>query len=275
MSRPPASSAYSDGVNIASMNGRSFATFRAVSALILREMATRYGRSPGGYLWAILEPLGAILILAMGMSVIVRIPPMGNSFILFFATAFLPFSLYLNVSGMVARSINFSRALLFYPAVTWVDAVLARFLLNTLTGVLVMLILFSGLFIATDIGAMPNITPILQAVTLAALLGLSVGIVNCVLFGLFPVWEQIWSIATRPLFLISGVFFLYEDLPTTVQNILWYNPVIHITGLMRQGFYTTYTADYINVSFVAVVSLIYLFFGVLLMGRFHRDILNS
>lgn len=275
MSRPPASSAYSDGVNIASMNGRRFATFRAVSALILREMATRYGRSPGGYLWAILEPLGAILILAMGMSVIVRIPPMGNSFILFFATAFLPFSLYLNVSGMVARSINFSRALLFYPAVTWVDAVLARFLLNTLTGVLVMLILFSGLFIATDISAIPNITPILQAVILAALLGLSVGIVNCVLFGLFPVWEQIWSIATRPLFLISGVFFLYEDLPTTVQNILWYNPVIHITGLMRQGFYTTYTADYVTVSFVAIVSLILLFFGVLLMGRFHRDILNS
>lgn len=275
MSRPPASSAYSDGVNITSMHGRSFATFRAVSALILREMATRYGRSPGGYLWAILEPLGAILILAMGMSVIVRIPPMGNSFILFFATAFLPFSLYLNVSGMVARSINFSRALLFYPAVTWVDAVLARFLLNTLTGVLVMLILFSGLFIATDISAMPNITPILQAVILAALLGLSVGTVNCVLFGLFPVWEQIWSIATRPLFLISGVFFLYEDLPTTVQNILWYNPVIHITGLMRQGFYTTYTADYVNVSFVAIVSLILLFFGVLLMGRFHRDILNS
>lgn len=275
MSRPKVSSLYSKGVNVASSSQRSFATFRAVSALILREMATRYGRSPGGYLWAILEPLGAILILAMGMSILVRIPPMGNSFILFFATAFLPFSLYLNISGMVARSINFSRALLFYPAVTWVDAVLARFLLNTLTGVLVILILFSGLFFVADIGTMPNIVPILQAVTLAALLGLSVGIVNCVLFGLFPVWEQIWSIITRPLFLVSGVFFLYEDLPTSVQAILWYNPVIHITGLMRRGFYATYTADYVDISFVAIISLIFLFFGVLLMGRFHRDILNN
>ena len=36
---------------------RRFASFRAIGALILREMATSYGRSPGGYIWAILEPV--------------------------------------------------------------------------------------------------------------------------------------------------------------------------------------------------------------------------
>ena len=30
-----------------------FATLRTITALILREMATTYGRSPGGYVWAI------------------------------------------------------------------------------------------------------------------------------------------------------------------------------------------------------------------------------
>ncbi|MDJ0823602.1 MAG: sugar ABC transporter permease, partial [Paracoccaceae bacterium] len=35
---------------------RRFATARAVMALMLREMSTSFGRSPGGYLWAILEP---------------------------------------------------------------------------------------------------------------------------------------------------------------------------------------------------------------------------
>ena len=32
-------------------------TFRTISALIMREMQTTYGRSPGGYLWAVLEPV--------------------------------------------------------------------------------------------------------------------------------------------------------------------------------------------------------------------------
>ena len=45
---------------------RSWATFRTVSALMLREMSTRYGRSPGGYAWALLEPVGAIIVMAIG-----------------------------------------------------------------------------------------------------------------------------------------------------------------------------------------------------------------
>lgn len=254
---------------------RRFASARAVLALILREMATRYGRSPGGYIWALLEPMGAITIMAIGFSLIVRSPPLGTSFILFFATGFLPFSLYMNVSNNVARSINFSRPLLFYPAVTWIDAALARFFLNTLTESLVMLILLSAIVGLTDARVLLDIGPVLSAAAMAGLLGLSVGMLNCALFGLFPVWMQVWAIVTRPLFLISGIFYLYEDLPLMAQNILWYNPLVHVVGEMRVGFYPTYTASYVSVTYVTGVSLVCLFMGVVLLGRYHRDILNT
>ncbi|MCC5956800.1 MAG: hypothetical protein JJU07_11910, partial [Natronohydrobacter sp.] len=46
------------------------ASFRSISALMLREMATRYGRTPGGYLWAVVEPLGMILILGYAWSLL-------------------------------------------------------------------------------------------------------------------------------------------------------------------------------------------------------------
>ena len=42
--------------------GRSFASLRCVIALMLREMATTYGRSPGGYLWVMLEPIAGIAL---------------------------------------------------------------------------------------------------------------------------------------------------------------------------------------------------------------------
>ena len=91
---------------------RSFATPRAIMALVLREMATRYGRSPGGYIWALAEPLGMIFMLSIAFEALVRVPPLGNNFILFFATGYLPFQLYISVSNNVGRAINFSRALL-------------------------------------------------------------------------------------------------------------------------------------------------------------------
>ncbi len=254
---------------------RSLATARTVMALLLREMSTRYGRSPGGYVWALLEPLGAILLLGIGFSLVIRTPPLGNSFLLFYATGFLPFNLYQSLSVLIARAINFSRPLLFYPAVTWLDAVLARFLLNALTGILVTYILLAGLLLVSDTRTVIRMAPVVQAMGLAMLLGISIGTLNCALFGLIRVWDQIWSIVTRPLFLASGVIFMYEDLPPAAQSILYYNPLMHVTALMRSGFYPMYNPQYVNIPFVILTSLIPLFLGLVLLGRYHRDILTN
>lgn len=254
---------------------RNLAPARTIIALMLREMTSRYGKSPGGYAWAILEPLGAIIILGFGFSLMFRNPPLGSSFILFYATGYLPFSMYNNLSNMIARAINYSRPLLFYPAVTWMDAILARFLLNSLTNMLIAYILFVGLLAVTDTRAVVEIVPIVIAMGLAMLMGLGIGAMNCVLNGLFPVWDMVWSIATRPLFIVSGVLFTYESLPRTIQDILWWNPLLHISGLMRSGFYPMYQARYVSITYVLLVSLICIAMGFLLLRRHHRDILNQ
>ncbi|MFP4328592.1 MAG: ABC transporter permease [Paracoccaceae bacterium] len=254
---------------------RSLPTSRTVLALILREMASRYGRSPGGYVWAVLEPLGMILILAFAFSLVLRTPSLGTSFILFYATGYLPFNLYQNVSLMVARAIMFSKPLLFYPSVTWVDAILARFLLNTLTSVMVTYILLTSILIVIDTRVVLDLVPVVEAMALAALLGLGVGVLNCLLMGLFPVWETVWSIFTRPLFLASGIFYLYEDMPQLAQDILWYNPLLHVLGIMRTGFYPMYAPQYVSPVFVLMVALGTLTMGLLLLRRYHKDILND
>ena len=254
---------------------RKWATTRAVSALILREMSTRYGRSPGGYAWAILEPLGGVLILGLGLSLLIRTPSLGTNFFLFYATGFLPFTIYQNLALMVGRSINFSRPLLFYPAVTWVDAVLARFILNSLSGILVTYILLAAILALADTQTVLDLIPILISIGLAMLVGLGMGVLNCALIGLFQSWEMIWSIATRPLFLASGVMFLYEDMPPAVQDILWYNPLMHVTGYMRMGFYPMYSPNYLSPIFTIGFGMITLAFGLILLGRYHRDILNN
>lgn len=98
--------------------------------------------------------------------------------------------------------------------------------------------------------------------------------VNCAISGLYPLWEVIWAIINRPLFLASGIFFLFDNMPPLAQQILWYNPLIHVVGLMRRGFYPTYTASYVDPVYVLAVSLALLTLGLLLLGRYHRDILT-
>ncbi|MCA0922786.1 ABC transporter permease [Pseudooceanicola nanhaiensis] len=257
------------------MKTRSHATFRSVIALMLREMSTRYGKTPGGYLWAILEPIAAISIMALAFSIMLRSPSLGNSFILFYASGFLPFNIYQSVSVMSARSILFSRPLLFYPSVTWMDAILARFLLNTLTGYLIAFVVMSGVLALSDTAVVLRAGPILSAMVLSALMGLSVGTMNCLIMGLYPTWDVIWSIATRPLFIISGIIFIYEDLPRAVQNILWFNPLVHITGLFRSGVFPMYSPNYISIVYVMGWILVPMVVGMIGLRRYHRDILNG
>lgn len=273
---PPAQDPGSDPAQPApgSSTTGGFRMARTVTALILREMGSRYGRSPGGYVWAVLEPISMIGILAVGFSLIARSPPLGTSFILFFGTGFALFNVYNDVAATVARSLIYSRALLSYPIVSWVDALTARFLLNALTGIMVLYLILTGLILLQDDPILIDLQPIVEAVSFAMLLGLGIGTLNCALIGLFTLWDKVWGIISRPLFLVSGVIFLYEDMPPLAQDILWYNPLMHVIGRMRTGFYPTYEAAYFSPAYVGGFALVCLFFGVVLLGRYHRFILS-
>lgn len=246
---------------------RRWRTPRAISALMLRETVTTYGRSPGGYIWAILEPVAAIALLSFAFSMAFRAPSLGISFPMFYATGYLPFILFLDVANKTATSIRFSRPLLNFAALTWFDVVLARFLLNLCTHLATTTVVIVGLVSFFETRIILDAPRVAAALGTVALLAGGVGALNAYAFLAFPAWERIWQILTRPLFIVSGVFFLFEDLPQEVQTFLWYNPLFHVTGEMRRGFYPTYVGDYVSLEFVTIVGLGLGVFGLLLLHR--------
>lgn len=250
-------------------------TIRTIVALILREMGSKYGRTPGGYVWAILEPVGMIVLLSIGFSIMVRSPSLGSSFLLFFATGYLPYALYGSSAGNTSSAMRYSKPLLAYPAVTWLDAIIARWTLNFLTAGTVFCIIISGIIILSQVRTSLNVTPIFLGMFMSACLGMGVGLLNCTLNGLFPVWRNIWSIITRPLFLASGVLYIYEDLPKAAQDILWWNPILHMTGLVRSGFYAEYDANFVNFSYCWMIILVLITLGLVFLRANYRRVLEE
>lgn len=254
---------------------RPFATIRAVFALILREMATTYGRSPGGYLWAVLEPAGGIALLSFVFSIAMKNPPLGISFAMFYATGMLPFMMFNDISGKMATALLFSRQLLAYPSVTFIDALLARFILNLLTQLMVAYVIFAGIMLTMETRVIPNYSVIVLAMAMTAALALGVGVANAFLFTRFPIWQRMWSVLMRPMFIISGIFLLPEAIPQPYRDYLLWNPIVHIIGMMRRGFFANYDATYASPTYVMAVSGIALLFGLVFLKRYHRDMLNS
>lgn len=246
---------------------------RSVWALMLRELSSRYGRTPGGYLWALLHPLGVIVMLAYAFSLLQKTPTLGTSFLLFKATGFLIVRYFTVLGAVSGHALSYSRSLLLYPRVVWFDAVLARFLLNALVLTGVSIVILVGIFIFDGVETFIDWPLVVLAVGLTAGMGFSVGVMNCYLFHRFEIWQQIWSILTTPLFLISGVIILYEDMPRAAQEVLWFNPLLHLTGLMRAAFYPVYRPDYISLVYIGLWCLVPLVVGMMLMRLFHRDLL--
>jgi capsular polysaccharide transport system permease protein len=252
---------------------RRFASLRTIVAMMLREMVTTYGRSPGGYLWAILEPVAAITLLSIAFSLAFAQPSLGNSFPLFYATAYLPYMLFHDVGNKVAASLTFSKPLMAYPAVTYVDALLARFILNTLTHIMIFALVMTTIVMTLDTQAVVDLPGVLNALAMAAALALGIGTLNCYLMLAFPAWERLWLILTRPLFILSGVFFLLEDVPPEFQTILWFNPLYHVTGAMRDAFYATYDATYVSPVYVYAVAAVTMVFGLMALRNSHSELL--
>lgn len=253
---------------------RSFASFRAIAALVLREMSTTNGRSPGGYLWAVLEPAAGIALLSLIFSLGFRNPALGTNFALFYASGLVPLTVFTVLAGRVGMAVSYSRQLLAYPSVTFLDAILARFLLNAMTQVMVAYVIFAGILYAFDVKVILNFPAIATSMAMAGCLALGVGTLNCFLFTKFPVWQQIWSIFTRPLFIISCVFNMFDQLPVWARDWLWYNPIIHAVGMMRHGFYSTYHAPYVSVTYVMGISLVTGAAGLLLLWRHQYSLLE-
>ena len=248
---------------------------RAVGALMLREMSTTHGRVPGGYLWAVAEPLCGIALLSVIFAVAFHAPALGTSFPLFYASGLLPFLAFSDITGKLAQALNFSRPLFAYPAVGVIDALLARFLLAMLTQMAVASLLITGILFLSETRATPDIAILAQAVALLAVLSFGIGTLNCLLIGLMPVWHRVWSILMRPMFLVSGIFFTFETVPLPWRDLLWWNPLIHIVGLARRGLYPGYDAAYVSPPYLLALGLgVSLLAGIGLM-RWHRDILSD
>lgn len=258
------------------LRARKYKTARTIFALIMREMSTTYGKSPGGYAWAILEPVLALTILSSIFASFLKAPAIGDSFPLFYATGYLPFMLFNDIANKTATALNQSRPLLRYPAVRFTDALIARAILHLLTHILVGYIVFFGMTIIFKLHISPDYAQIAIGYFIGGMVGFGVGCFNCYAMMSFPAWERMWQICTRPLIFISGLFLPYEDMPEIAQDILWWNPIIHIVGFLRKGIYApSYEGSYISITFPVIFSLSLMALGLLLLWRNYQRLLEN
>jgi capsular polysaccharide transport system permease protein len=226
------------------LGGALLLQVRVVAALVLRETRSRFGHSRLGYLWALIEPVAFVLLWSAMFAVLHRHSPVpGTSLIYWFFTGIIPYLLFSNMRNFMGSAILANRALLFMPLVKPFDAILARSALEILTSFCVGLVLFAAL--ASQGLVDPPRAPMALAggIAATALLGFGVGLISAVMSALFRSWQSLFNVIMRPQYLLAGVFFDIDRIPSPFRDILLLSPIAHCVMWFRTGFFVDYARD--------------------------------
>lgn len=248
----------------------SAAWLRVLHALILREIRCRFAGDRLGYLWAYLLPLAWTVTLMVFFDLVGRRPALDAAPALFVATGILPYYLFRQtVSGMAAM-LSRHRLLTGFAQVRATDILLAGAVLELVNGQVVAVLTFAviDLFFAPLRLQVPH--QVMTGLLLASLLGACTGWATTVLGELSVTARRVIPVLLRPLFWISGVFFLAADLPPQLREALWYNPLLHAAELTRAGAFTGYPSGFFDPRPALVLCIAACTFAILLQAAARR-----
>lgn len=255
--------------------GEVFRTLsNVVSALIVREMTTRFGQNGLGYLWVVIQQVLFVGIFAIVFEVRGRSLPYGIGPIAFLVTGVNAFFVFKNTKEQIHRALKRNNSLLYYRQISPLAIYLARGILEFFTGIFVFLVLIVISFL---LGEELNMTSLLEVLFLFLVLGVfgaSFGLVVSAIGMFFPAIDHFDAAINRILFFTSGLFFYANELPDKARDLLMYNPIFHMIELLRDGFFYSYTATYASFGYVGGWLVGLLFFGLVLERIARRRLLQ-
>jgi capsular polysaccharide transport system permease protein len=238
-------------------------------ALILREALFRLFGRRAAWVWLLLEPVVHVIFLMFIFTVVRTRVVGGIETPLWLMVGLLAFFMFRRVGMQAMNAVAANQALFAYRQVKPVDTVLTRAALEGFLMLLVAIILFSGAGLV-GIGVVPaDPLAVLEAFFGLWLLGVGFGLSASVASVLVPELGNVITLATIPLYFVSGVIFPIAAVPLPYREWLMLNPIAHGLEGARLGFAPYYNAvPELSISYLYGFALFGLFMGLALHTRF-------
>lgn len=224
-----------------------------LSALMLRDIRTRFGGSIWGYSIAVGWPCAHLLIIT-GFYAFRHMPtPIGDSIVLFAVSGLSPYIIFNYMSRKMMEGPMSNKQLIYFPQVKFFDVVMSRALVEICTSSLSIITVFS---VCACFGA--DIIPedpfeFCISMLLALCFAMSMGFLNVFISQLFPPWQLGTIVPTLVLYFTSGAIIVTESMPAALYDYVQWNPLMHIVKICRSGFYPHYGSD-ASIQYVLMVS---------------------
>lgn len=243
---------------------------RVISALIIRELVTRFGRENIGFLWVMVEPL----LFATLVGILWRYmkgPEMhGVSVVAFVASGYIGLTLFRNSVSRSIRVFSVNGSLMYHRQIKVLDFIFVRFLIEMIGammafGFIAVLLMPLGYFpVPADLGAL------IGGWSLYCLFTFSLCLVLAPLSELSDALEKLVPVTTYVMIPFSGVFNMTSWLTPEAQKVMYYSPFVQGMELMRYGIFGDRVNAQWNLGVPLAGSMIFILIGLALCRRVRR-----
>ena len=246
-----------------------------MTAIMLRDMRTRFFNHGLGFLLVPIWPLAHMLILLTLYTVSGRRAPFGDNLRVFFASGLIPTLSFMYISRYMAMSLASNRPLLHFPVVRVLDVAGARATLEVLASCLTVTFILTILWLIGD-NPMPHdpyqaAYAYLSVLLLAAGMGTLVSIISM----FFRPFAMIYSLSMIVVYLTSGTMFLASSLPDSISYYLSFNPALHAVEWMRLAYYEGYSDKLLSREYLIGFGLGALCIGLVMERTLRRIMLEG
>lgn len=246
-----------------------------MTAVVLRDMRSRFFNHGLGFLLVSLWPLAHMIILLAIYTVMGRKAPYGESLNVFFATGLIPTLTFTYVSRFMSLSLILNRTMLSFPVVTIVDIMMARAFLEVVAAALTLFFMFIILFALGDNPIPADTFEAVYAYLAAILLAVGVGSLAGVFVMLMPFFATIYALTMIVVYISSGTLFVPNALPENIAYVLSWNPVIHIVEWMRVAYFPGYSDKLLDRTYLVSFGALCLCLGLFLERILRMRILEG
>lgn len=246
-----------------------------IHALSIRELKTKFGQYRLGLVWALLEPLMQMLVFVVMFKFRGVSGVGGLELPVFLATGLGSFLYFSRVVNQAKGAVNANRNLFIYRQVRVFDAFLVRFLLEAITSFIVLfLLIFGSWWLGVNVEVSDTLL-FLRVFTLLSIFSFGFSLCVGVLSTLYPEPAKFIPVIMRPLFFISGTFFSINEIPSAMQDMLLWNPLLHAFELMRSALVVGYDTSLVSLDYLRLCTLAAMTMGMLMYRANWRKMLRQ
>jgi ABC-type polysaccharide/polyol phosphate export permease len=240
---------------------------RVLSALVMRELLTRYGRNNIGFLWLFLEPMLFTIVITAFWAATRSIHGSAIPITAFALTGYSSVLLWRNLVSRCLNAVETNKALLYHRQVTVMDVYFARIILEILAVSTSFVVLAIALFMMGWLPPPENAVQVLQGWIAQAWFGAGLALTIAGLAEKFPLIARLWPPLSFILFAFSGVGFLVDSLPPAIQNAVSWLPMVNVLEYVRDGWFGSAFQAHYDMEYVLIGNLLLTFVGLSLIRQ--------